>query len=176
MQANIYMEVVRMTGVDITDKVIRVEITHDMIERARKHAWRDKRIYGFHNSKSYTDDKNRFLGSLGEEVVSAYFKTPLTNTSDYDIILNGEKVEVKSQGLNVDWIRDDYYVKADRLSYGCDKYMFVIVHNTFRHAWIVGRIDGKKFNDNCRVRWYKGDIQYAMHISDLDEIGITMIE
>jgi len=159
-----------MTGVDITDKLIRVDITNEMIERAREHAERDKRRYGFHNSKSFTNDKNRFLGSLGEEVVSAYFKTSLTNTSDYDIILNGEKVEVKSQGLNVDWIKSDYDVNADRLSYGCDKYIFVIVHNSFRHAWIVGQIDGKKFNDNCRVRWYKGDIQYTVYISDLEEM------
>lgn len=164
-----------MSGVDITDKLIRVEITHDMIERAREHAWRDKQRFGFRNSKTYTDDKNRFLGSLGEEVVSAYFKTPLTNTNDYDIILNGVKVEVKSQGLNVDWIRDNYDVKAGRLSFGCDKYMFVIVHNSFKHAWIVGQIDGKKFNDNHRVKWYKDDINYTTCISDLDEIGIMIV-
>ena len=157
-----------MAGVDITDKLIRVEITDEMIERAIEHARIDKAIYGFHNSKSFTTDKNRFLGSLGEEVVSVYFKTPRTNTIDYDIILNGETVEIKSQGQNQDWVKTDYDVNVtNKLSNGCDKYVFVIVHNSFRYAWIVGQIERKKFNDNCRREWYKGGLVYKMNVSDL---------
>jgi len=139
-----------------------------MIKRAKEHARRDKAIYGFHNSKSFVDDKARFRGSLGEEVVSVYFKTPRTNTKDYDIILNNVKVEVKSQGQNQDRVKIDYEVHvANKLSNGCDKYVFVIVHNSYKYAWIVGQMERRKFNDNCRREWYKGGLVYKMNVSDL---------
>lgn len=159
-----------MIKVDITDKLIKVDITDEMIERANERAKIDKVIYGFHNSISFTDDKTRFLGLLGEEAVSSYFKTPLTNTSDYDIILNGESVEIKSQGVNSTRIWNYYDINSYRLSKGCDKYIFVIVHNSFRYAWIVGQIERRKFNDNCRREWYKKALAYRMYISDLEEI------
>ena len=156
-----------MVRVDITDKLIRVEITDEMIERAIEHAREDKAQYGFHNSKSFVSDKTRFLGSLGEEVVSFYFKTPRTNTKDYDIILNGEKVEIKSQGQNSEWVLNNYAINAHKLSEGCDKYVFVIVHNSFRYAWIIGQMERRKFNDNCRRLWFKGSIVYKVRVSDL---------
>lgn len=159
-----------MIKVDITDKMIKVDITDEMIERANERALIDKAIYGFHNSTSFTDDKNRFLGLLGEEVVSSYFKTSLTNTTDHDIILNGESVEIKSRGINSSRIWNYFEVNVFRLSRGCDKYMFVIVHNSFRYAWIVGQMERRKFNDNCRRSWYKKAIAYTMPISDLEEI------
>lgn len=156
-----------MARIDITDKLIRVEITDEMIRRANEHALIDKAVYGFHNSKSFTDDKSRVLGSLGEEVVSKYFKTPRTNTKDYDIILNGEAVEIKSRSINVNQIWNDYDVAALKPSDGCDKYVFVIVHNSFRYAWIVGEMERIKFNDNCRRVRFKDSIVYKMYISDL---------
>lgn len=160
---------------DITDKLIRVEITNDMIERARERAQIDKAIYGFRNSTSFTTDKNRFLGMLGEEAVSSYFKTPLTNTPGFnppgwDIILKGEKVEIKSQGLNINRVWNYYDVNAERLSKECDKYMFIIVHNSFRYAFIVGQMERRKFNDNCRRKWFKGDLQYYVTAAELERV------
>jgi len=40
-----------MIGEDITDKLIKVDITDEMIERANEHAQRDKAKYGFYNTK-----------------------------------------------------------------------------------------------------------------------------
>jgi len=159
-----------MKGEDITDKLIRVEITADMIERANEHARKDKIIYGFHNTKGDISDKDRFLGSLGEEIVSVYFKTPLSGIEDYDIMLNRCRVEIKSQGINGSRIKDDYDVHTYKISQKCDKYVFVIIQNNYRCGWIVGQTERRKFNDNCRREPYKGNLQYLMYISELEEI------
>ena len=159
-----------MIGEDITDKLIKVDITDEMIERANEHARRDKAKYGFHNTKGYIRDKDRFLGSLGEEIVSVYFKTPLSGIEDYDIILNGKKVEIKSQGINGLRIKDNYDVHTYKISQKCDKYVFVIVQNSYRYGWIVGQLERRKFNDNCRRELYKGNLEYLMYISELEEI------
>lgn len=155
---------------DITDKLIRIDITEEMIERAREHFLRDKAIHGFNNSKSFVSDKHRFLGSLGEEVVSSYFNTPLDNNTDYDIVLNGYRVEIKSRGINVNWVNSNFMVQTFKLCENCDKYIFVIVHNSFDYGWIVGHISKEGFNAKCQRVQYKGALEYILPIAELEEV------
>lgn len=159
---------------DITDKVIRVEITDEMIELANKLAQIDKAVYGFHNSKNFVSDKTRFAGKLGEVVVSTYFEIPLINIindqAGYDIILHGEGVEIKTTSQNSERVWSDYNVNVLRLANKCDKYMFVLMHNSYRYAWIVGEVERRTFNDNCRRGWYKGAPVYRMHVGDLARV------
>jgi len=152
--------------------MIKVPITEEMRERARQHAMQDKAIYGSYNSYSFADDKTRYVGSLGEEVVNTYYKTPLVNKTDYDIILNNERVEVKSQGLNASEtrVKVTYEVHSLKLCVDCDKYMFVFVHNSHEYGLIVGRINMEKFNSTCRREPYKDGLEYITTISELEEL------
>jgi len=151
--------------------MIKVQINDSMRVKAKQHAIQDKERHGFNKSCSFVNDKNRFLGSLGEEIVSSYFKTPLDNNTDYDIILNNERVEIKSQGLNVDYVSKEFKAHTIKLCSNCDKYMFVIIHNSFNHAWIVGQIDREKFNSTCTRERFKDTLEYIISLSELEEIA-----
>ena len=150
--------------------MIKVQITEEMKERAESHYIKDKAIHGFNNSRSFTNDKTRFLGSLGEEIISSYFETPLNNNKDYDIILNGERVEIKSQGINVSWVSDNFVVHTIKMCEDCDKYIFVIVHNSFNYAWIVGQIERIRFNNLCQRERFKDALEYILPITELEEL------
>lgn len=128
--------------------MIEVRITKQMLDNAKIHAMKDKAKHGTHNTKlSMVSDKTRLIGALGEEVISSYFNTKLSNTRHFDIIINQEYVEIKSQNINVDVIKPHFDCMVVKPSIGCDRYMFVFVHSSLSKAWIVGTCSREEFND-----------------------------
>lgn len=152
--------------------MIKIRITKEMKERARERCLRDQAKYGFYNSSSssFRDVKKRYLGFLGEEVISSFFNTPLVNKTDYDIILNGYRVEIKSQSLNKHRVKNTYEVHSLKLCEDCDKYIFVMVHNSFEYAWFIGHIPKEDFNARCKRIKFKGNLEYVLPISELEEV------
>jgi hypothetical protein len=157
--------------------MIEVRITEQMLNNARLHAMKDKAKHGINNNTrlNVVSDKSRLTGSLGEEVISSYFNTDLTNTRDYDIIINQEHVEIKSQIINLGMPLPDFICKAFKPSIGCDRYMFVFVHSSLMKAWIVGtcskeEFDYKSFYACPLIKGRKTIPAHFIIIKDLEEV------
>jgi len=118
--------------------MIEIRTTDRQIERA-------KTLYGFHNLKnSITKGKSQIYGALGEVVVHDYFtsqgkKVDLEPCYDYDLIIGGYKVDVKSKGvigLNTEHVKAT--VCAKNTSQKCDFYFFCQVSYSLNYVWILG--------------------------------------
>ena len=156
--------------------MIEVSITDQMMENALLHAAKDKAIYGNHNNMgNIRTDKSRLIGALGEEVISSYFNTGLTNTRDFDIIINQQHVEIKSRSINVDTIKPYYECSIFKPSNGCNRYMFVFVHSSLMKAWIVGtcskeEFDYKSYYSSAKIKGRKTEPVHHIKIKDLEEV------
>jgi hypothetical protein len=127
--------------------MIEVRITEWMYEKAKELAKKDKQKFGTDKNTilEIVSDNTRLVGKLGEVVISCYFNTPLNNTNDYDIIINQERVEIKSRRLNGGIPKPDYLCSVYKPKDGCDRYIFVIVHSSYTKAWIVGTCTKDEF-------------------------------
>jgi len=151
--------------------MIKVIITDEMYKNAYYHAMTDKMLYGEHNRSKYATEKDRIKGSLGEEIVSKYFNVPLANTKDYDIIINGKTYEIKSRGLNIDSIKPFYEFSLYYNNQNCDYYIFVIVHNSFKYGWIVGKCSREFFRNHYTEKDFRESKVYSIAISQLQEMN-----
>jgi hypothetical protein len=126
--------------------MIEVRITNWMLEKAKRLAKKDKVKYGTRNTiLSMVSDNTRLTGKLGEVVISCYFNTEIRDKREYDIIINQERVEIKSQNINKDMPEPDYLCKVTKPSNKFDRYMFVFVHSSHTKAWIVGTCSKEEF-------------------------------
>ena len=156
--------------------MIEVCITDQMIKNARIHAAKDKAKHGNHNGISgIQSDKTRLIGALGEEVISNYFNTDLTNTRDFDIIINQQYVEIKTNSINVDTIKPRFECNICKPSIGCNRYMFVFVHSSLMKAWIVGtcskeEFDYKSYISSANIKGRKTVPVHHIKIKDLEEV------
>ena len=156
--------------------MIEVSITEQMIKNARLHAEKDKAKHGNHNGISgIQSDKTRLIGALGEEVISNYFNTDLTNTRDFDIIINQQYVEIKSQNINSGTPSPHFECNIIKPSIGCDRYMFVFVHSSLMKAWIVGTCSKEEFKyksyySSTKIKGGKNFSCHHIKIKDLEEV------
>jgi glycyl-tRNA synthetase (class II) len=156
--------------------MIEVKITEQMLNNAMIHAANDKAKHGYHNTIVWNkSDTSRLIGSLGEEVISSYFNTELSNTTDYDIIINQQHVEIKTNSINVDTIKPYYECNIIKPSIGCDRYMFVFVHASLSKAWIVGtcsseEFDLKSYYSSSKIKGRKSFPCHHIKIKDLEDV------
>ncbi|MCB5279911.1 MAG: hypothetical protein LHW59_10385 [Candidatus Cloacimonetes bacterium] len=156
--------------------MIEVSITEQMIKNARIHAAKDHARYGYYKTVSDVFSyKARLIGALGEEVISDYFNTDLTNTRDFDIIINQQCVEIKSQIINSCKIKSHFECNIFKPSIGCDRYMFVFVHSSLTKAWIVGtcskdEFDYKSYYSHPLIKGRKTVPNHHIKIQDLEEV------
>jgi hypothetical protein len=164
--------------------MIEVRITNWMYEKAKELAMNDK--YKFGTSKNtrldIVSDDSRLVGKLGEVVISCYFNIPLTNTKDYDIIINQERVEIKSQNLTKGIPKRHFRCDVLTPSIDFDRYMFVIVHTSYTKAWIVGTCSKDEFEYNKHygcpliIEWKNGlvyketDPCFFILINELEDV------
>lgn len=89
--------------------------------------------------KSMTKGKKNTIGLLGELVVASYFNVPLTSTYNYDLILNGHTVDVKSQEIK-NPPSNDYLWAFPEINneQSCDYYCFTFVKSDLSRIWIAG--------------------------------------
>jgi hypothetical protein len=128
--------------------MIEVRITKWMYEKAKELAMIDKAKYGTHNTiEDICTDDTRLIGKLGEVVTSCYFNTDIRDRRDYDVIINQERVEIKSRGVSRK-PKLDYLCKIYKPSIDFDRYIFVFVHSSYTKAWIVGTCSKDEFEYN----------------------------
>lgn len=123
----------------------KIKINKEQIERAKK-------LYEFGRLKgSITKGKSNIYGALGEIAVFDYFKSKklrldFNSTYDYDLIINGYKVDVKTKRTTV--VPKDHYlcsVAAFNTKQKCDFYFFVRINENMKDCYMLGYKKKKDF-------------------------------
>lgn len=125
--------------------MIRVEIKPDQLKRASE-------LYSFGALKgSITRGESNIYGALGEVIVHDYLagtkrRVKFDNTGDYDLLVNGNKVDVKTKRTTVPPIQTfNCSIAGHNVTQKCDMYVFARVHENKKEAWICGWIPKDEF-------------------------------
>ena len=82
--------------------MIKIIPTQEQIERAQE-------LFDFKVlNNSITKGDGNLAGALGEVIVCDYYNGEQKNTYDYDLILKGKKIDVKTKRQNQDLITKTY--------------------------------------------------------------------
>lgn len=113
--------------------MLEKKITNRVFLEARKRAADLGRLH-----RSITNGAGNLAGFIGEILVHSEIGGDYTNTYEYDIVLNGKKIDVKTK-LTSAVPKPEYScsVSAYRIQQ-CDFYFFVRVLNDYSRAWILG--------------------------------------
>ena len=105
------------------------------------------RIVNYANSKAYelgslrgsiTEGRGNWAGFVGEMLVADYLGATLENTYDYDLIIDGIRVDVKAKNTTATPRLDYECSVADfNTKQKCDMYAFVRVDKEANTAWIL---------------------------------------
>lgn len=125
--------------------MIRLKINKDQIKRASE-------LYGFGALKnSITKGESNLYGAVGEIVVFDYCKNSgrrvsHKSTTDYDMIINGNKFDIKTKKTTVPPLSGfNCSVAAFNTTQKCDHYLFVRVMEDYSEAWLLGYIPKGEF-------------------------------
>lgn len=155
---------------------IEVTISPAQVEEA-------KQLYEFGQlDNSITKGKSNIFGALGEVVVKDYFAgAQIVGDYDFDIILEGFKIDVKTKRANYPPHPDHLCsVAAANIRQKCDFYFFVRVLENLQTAYLLGYLSKKDFytkaafnlkgeqDETSRHGWtFKADC-FNIAIKDLD--------
>lgn len=125
--------------------MITVDITNEIIERA-------KDLYPFDNLKgSITRGEGNIYGAIGEILIWDHFTAlgydvQYHGSYDYDIVINGSTVDVKTKHTTVK-PQMDYLcsISAFNTSQNCDYYFFVRVMKDMSKGYLLGYLLKKDF-------------------------------
>ena len=135
-------------------KVKRIEITKEQIERAEQ-------LFQFNKLKnSITEGDGNLAGALGEIIVCDEYKGEQANTYDYDLIINGFKIDVKTKRISNNLSPKKTWnatVPNFNTTQKCDYYCFVNLRNNFEVGFINGFITKEDFYEKASFR-EKGEI------------------
>jgi hypothetical protein len=90
---------------------------------------------------SITSGEGNLAGFLGEYIASLIMGAEWKNTRDYDIVLDGIKIDVKTKRCTSP--PKPYFecsIADFNTSQRCDKYVFVRVMKDLSKAWILGEM------------------------------------
>ena len=122
--------------------MIEVVITGEMLVTARDKAAEMGRL-----RNSIINGAGNIAGFIGEAIAQQVMGGMLTNTYEYDLILdNGKTVDVKTKQTSVKPL-DTYECSIAGLNttQECDYYAFVRVKNDFSVGWFLGVYDKKQY-------------------------------
>jgi len=131
-----------------------INIYKDQVERA-------KRLYDFEAlNGSITKGKSNVYGALGEILVADHFfdvGVDFSSTKDYDMIIKGYKVDVKTKRTTVE-PKEFYFCSISNWNtkQECDFYFFVRVMEDFTKGFLLGYIRKKEFYEKAVFK-KKGD-------------------
>jgi hypothetical protein len=119
-----------------------IKVTDEMILSARDKAAEMGRL---HNS--ITRGAGNLAGFIGEEIAKVVLGGTLSNTYNYDLILdNGKTVDVKTKQTSVAPLETyDCSIAAFNTKQDCDYYCFVRVKNDFTVGWYLGVYEKQKY-------------------------------
>lgn len=157
--------------------MIKINITKEMIEECKEKANEIGKL-----KNSITQGEGNLSGILGEYITHQYLPNSIwKNTYDYDLIEDDKKIDVKTKRCG-SHPRTFYEcsIAETSLHQNCDEYIFVRVLNDMSKAWLLGRMNRKKYFDKA-IYMKKGDIDtsnnytvkancYNLQIKELEEI------
>jgi hypothetical protein len=157
--------------------MIEVNVTNEQLERAKDHF-----AFGALNN-SITEGEANIVGAIGEIVVFDYFSqtcsVDFTSTFDFDMIVNGFKIDVKTRKSTAKPTSNfSIDIPAFNIEQKCDFFFFVYVLKTLKKAFLVGYIRPKDFFEiadffvkgelNVRQWAYRCDT-YTVKVKDLKQ-------
>jgi len=133
--------------------MIEVKITKDMLYEASEKASE----LGILNH-SILMGKGNFTGFLGEQIALQVLGGEWCNTYNYDIILDGKRIDVKTKQTTVKPLPHyECSVAAYNTKQDCDDYAFVRVLKDYTIGWFLGSISKKEYFERARFL-RKGDV------------------
>lgn len=129
--------------------MIKVIITPEQQQKA-------KELYDFLClNNSIMHGKSNIFGALGEILVQDLFiehKVDTNSTYDYDLIIDGLKIDVKTKKITEKFTpQPDYFVTlpAFNTKQKCDYYFFTSVSDTHKYFYLLGYISKENFFKNA---------------------------
>ena len=127
-----------------------IRITQDMRDRA-KIKYDKIKIDDKRDKRRFASEGKRLMyGYLGEIVVMDYFGVEDVDDYEYDIIIDGDKVDVKT--ISCKFKPPGHYLAAinsceidGEHRQNADKYIFVRIREDCKVAWILGFIECDRF-------------------------------
>ena len=115
--------------------MIEVVITGDMLVTARDKAAEMGKL-----RNSITSGAGNIAGFIGEAIAQQVMGGNLTNTYDYDLVLNdGTTIDVKTKQTSVKPLETyECSIAGLNTTQECDYYAFVRVKNDFSVGWFLG--------------------------------------
>ena len=156
--------------------MIQVKITPSIISRAKKKAATVGNLQG-----SITGSLSHVVGAIGEIIVADAMGANESNTYDYDLVRDGERIDVKTKRCNTrPFPHYDCSVAAHGTNQNCDSYVFVRILTDTSRAWILGSIPKQDFYTKA-TKYKRGDIDpangftfkadcYNLPISELSDV------
>ena len=156
--------------------MIQVKITPSIISRAKKKAATVGNLQG-----SITGSLSHVVGAIGEIIVADAMGANESNTYDYDLVRDGERIDVKTKRCNTrPFPHYDCSVAAHGTNQNCDSYVFVRILTDTSRAWILGSIPKQDFYTRA-TKYKRGDIDpangftfkadcYNLPISELSDV------
>ena len=154
----------------------QVKITPDIIARAKKNAATVGNVQG-----SIAGSLSHVGGAIGEIIVADAIGANESNTYDYDLVRDGERIDVKTKRCNTrPFPHYDCSVAAHGANQNCDSYIFVRILTDTSRAWILGSIPNQDFYTKA-TKYKRGDIDpangftfkadcYNLPISELSDV------
>lgn len=128
----------------------------------KEQIFRAEHLYDFNALKgSIMKGESNIYGALGEVLVCDFHKIRgddviYRGDYDYDIIINGYKVDVKTKRTNVRPMPHYYCSVTDTYRQGCDYYYFVRILEDLSEGYILGYIE-RNYIFNNGLYFKKGD-------------------
>lgn len=156
--------------------MIEVKITPELIQRARKKTATVGNLQG-----SITGSLSHVVGAIGEIIVADVMGADESNTYDYDLVRDGERIDVKTKRCNTrPFPHYDCSVAAHGTKQDCDSYVFVRILTDSSRAWILGSIPKQDFYTKA-TKHRRGDVDpangftfkadcYNLQISELSDV------
>ena len=156
--------------------MIQIKITPDIIARAKKKAATVGNLQG-----SITGSLSHVVGAIGEIIVADAIGANESNTYDYDLVRDGERIDVKTKRCNTrPFPHYDCSVAAHGTNQNCDSYVFVRILTDTSRAWILGSIPKPDFYTRA-TKYKRGDVDptngftfkadcYNLPISELSDV------
>ena len=156
--------------------MIEVEITPELIERAKKKTATVGVLQG-----SITGSASHVVGAIGELIVADLTGATEASTHDYDLLLDGRRIDVKTKRCRTrPFPHYDCSVAAHGSKQDCDSYVFVRVKIDGTKAWVLGQVDKRTFYEKA-THHRRGDIDpdngfvfkadcYNLPIKELEDV------
>lgn len=134
--------------------MVEIVTTPEQIQRA-------KELYDFKKlNNSIEGGKGNIFGAIGEIATQDYFlekgrSVDTNSTYDYDLVVDGYKIDIKTTATLVDLTPLPYYgakVCHHNTQQECDFYLFVNVLRNLSKCWLCGYISKEKYYEIANFR------------------------